>query len=95
MSFTCLHFSSGWRPLFFANRNHFSNFGRRSPKKQFCDLNYFEIGPLAYEDMSFKSSSIFSSGGHFVERSGTILAILIEAHSRNKPMKLFWKRSMT
>ena len=34
-------------------------------------------------------SSIFSSGDHFVQRSGTILAILEEGHPRNIPVKLF------
>ena len=33
--------------------------------------------------MSFKSVSIFSSGGQFVQRSRTILAILVEGHPRN------------
>ena len=42
---------------------------------------------MAWE-MSFKGFSIFSSGGHFVQRSGTILAILVEGHSRNIPVKL-------
>ena len=32
-------------------------------------------------------TSIFSSGGHFVHRSGTILAILVEGHLSNIPMK--------
>ena len=39
--------------------------------------------------MSFKGFSIFSSGGHFVQRSGSILAILIEGHPRNISVKLF------
>ena len=39
--------------------------------------------------MSFKSFSIFSSGGHFVQWSGTILAILAEGHHRNLSVKLF------
>ena len=33
--------------------------------------------------MSFEGFSIFSFGGHFVQRSGTILAILIEGHPRH------------
>ena len=33
--------------------------------------------------------SIFSSGGHFIQPSRTILAILVEGHSRNIPVKLF------
>ena len=32
--------------------------------------------------------SIFSSGGHFVHWSGTVLAILVEGHLSNIPMKL-------
>ena len=40
--------------------------------------------------MSFKVFfSIFSSGGHFVHRSVTILAILVEGHPRNISVKLF------
>ena len=31
--------------------------------------------------------SIFSSGGHFVQRSGTVLAILVEGHLSNIPRK--------
>ena len=33
--------------------------------------------------------SIFSSGGHFVQPSGTILAYLVECYSRNISVKLF------
>ena len=33
--------------------------------------------------------SIFSSGGHFVQRSGTILAILVEGHPKNISVELF------
>ena len=39
--------------------------------------------------MSFKGFSIFSSGGHFVQRSGTILVILVEGNPRNISMNLF------
>ena len=41
--------------------------------------------------VSFKANysgfSIFSSGGHFVHRSNTILAILLEGHLTNITMK--------
>ena len=37
----------------------------------------------------FTGFSIFSSGSHFVQRSRTILAILVEDHPRNISMKLF------
>ena len=35
----------------------------------------------------FKDFSIFSSGGHLVYWSGTILAILVGSHLGNIPMK--------
>ena len=35
---------------------------------------------------------IFSSGGHFLQPSGTILAILVKRHKRNISVKLFWNR---
>ena len=35
----------------------------------------------------FKDFSIFSSGGHLVYRSGTILAILVGSNLGNNPMK--------
>ena len=35
----------------------------------------------------FKDFSIFSSGGHLVYRSETILAILVGSHLGNTPMK--------
>ena len=35
----------------------------------------------------FKDFSIFSSGGHLVHRSGTILAILVGSDLGNNPMK--------
>ena len=44
--------------------------------------------------MSFKGFSTFCSGGHFVQQSGTVLAILVKGHSRNISVKLFgyWPR---
>ena len=42
--------------------------------------------------MSFKGFSIFSFDGHFVQRSRTILAILVKGHPRNIPVKLFLNR---
>ena len=39
--------------------------------------------------MSFKGFSVFSFGCHFVQQSGTVLAILIEGHPWNISVKLF------
>ena len=41
------------------------------------------------EEKSFKGFSIFSSGGHLVQRSRTIRAILVDSHLKNIPVKLF------
>ena len=41
------------------------------------------------EEKSFKSFSIFSSGGHLVQRRGKVWAVLVDSHLRNIPVKLF------
>ena len=51
--------------------------------------NYFEIKSLAWEDMLFKDFSIFSSGGHLAQWSGTILAILVQSQEINISVKIF------
>ena len=47
--------------------------------------------PKDQEELAFKANysrfSIFSTGGHFVHWSGTVLAILVEGHLSNIPMK--------
>ena len=47
--------------------------------------------PKGSVKVSFKANysgfSIFSSGGHFIHRSKTILAISLEGHLINIPMK--------
>ena len=49
------------------------------------------IGQRVQEELAFKANysrfSIFSSGGHFVHRSKTVLAVLVEGHLRNIPKK--------
>ena len=60
-----------------------SDFDRQSLKEN------FKINALVKEDQSFKGFSNFSSGGHLVQRSGTVLAILVDSHIRNILEKLF------
>ena len=48
-------------------------------------------GALAFK-ANYSQFSIFSSGGHFVHQSKTILAILVEGHLSNIPMKFKWNR---
>ena len=51
--------------------------------------NYFKIDALVKKATLFKGFSIFSSGGHLVQWSGTVWAILVDSHLRNIPVKLF------
>ena len=44
---------------------------------------------LVKEAKLFKEFSILSSGGHLVQWSGTVWAILVDSHLRNIPVKLF------
>ena len=44
--------------------------------------------------MSVKGFSILSSGGHFVQRIGMTLAILVEGYPRNISVKVFRNRSI-
>ena len=52
-------------------------------------MEHFKIDALVKEAKSFKGFSIFSSGGHLVQWSGTVWAILVDSHLRNIPVKLF------
>ena len=48
---------------------------------------YIEFGPVVR--MSFKDISKFSSGGHYVQQSGTVCANVIEGIMRNISVKLY------
>ena len=52
-------------------RNGLSHFGRGSPEEPSCKF-LFKIDALVKEEKQFKGFSIFSSGGHLVQRSGTV-----------------------
>ena len=65
-----------------------SNFGRHSPKEHFCIIISKSMHWLRGRGL-FKGFSIFSSGGHLVQWSRTVRAILVEGHLRNIPVKLF------
>ena len=58
---------------------------KRSPELKFA----MKVIASVEKEMPIKGFSCFSSGGHFVQWSKTILAILVESHSRNISMKLF------
>ena len=70
------------------------NFDTRFTQETFL-YNYFKIHPLVKKEKSFKGFFlIFCSGGHFVQQSGTVLAILVEGYPRNIPVKLFQNLSI-
>ena len=81
-------FTAAFQPFYLSGRYHFSNFGRVSPKEHFYET--LEIGHWPWLEMSFKGFPIFSSGGHFVHRSKTILAIKVQGHTRKISVTLFW-----
>ena len=54
---------------------------------------YSAILWLLYSSCRLKGFSIFSSGSHFVQPSGTILVILVEGQKRNIYVKLFLNRA--
>ena len=55
-------------------RNNFSTFSRGSSKEHSCEI----ILKSAHWPYHFIGFSFFSSDGHFVQRSGTIYAILVD-----------------
>ena len=79
-----------WWPFCSAKQNHFSNFGRVSSKEHFCEI-ILKSTHWPWRRGRLKGFSIFSSDGHSVQQSGTILAILVEGHSRTICVKLFLK----
>ena len=74
--------------ILFSERNHFSNFSRRSSKKHSCEI-ILKSAHWPGRRCCLKGFSILSFDGHFVKQSGTILAILVEGHPRNISVTLF------
>ena len=77
-----------WWPFCSAEQNHFSNFGRGSSKEHFCEI-ILKSTHWPWRRGRLKGLSNFSSDGHSVLQSRTILAILVEGHPRNISVKLF------
>ena len=76
--------------LFFAlvEQNHFSKTGRGSSKEHSGEI-ILKSAHWPRRRCGLNGFSIFSFDGHFVQRSGTILVILVEGHPRNIHVKLF------
>ena len=61
--------------------------GRGSSKEHSCEI-ILKLAHWPKRRCHLKGFSIFSSDGHFVQRGGTILAILVEGHPMNISTKL-------
>ena len=64
--------------IFSAERNNFSNFGKGSLEEHFCEI-ILKSGHWPRRRCCLKVF-YFSSGGHFVQQSGIILAILVKGY---------------
>ena len=69
-------------------QNHFSNFDKGSSKEHSCEI-ILKSAQWPRRRCRLKGFSIFSFDGPFVQRSITILAILVKGHPKNIPVKLF------
>ena len=77
-----------WWPFCSAEQNHLCNFGRRHHEKQFGEI-IMNLDQWFKRRCGLKVFLIWSSGGPFVQRSGTICAILVEDIMRNTFVELF------
>ena len=57
--------------------------------RNFSVTFFIEFGPLVKEEVLLKGISIFSSGSHFVLKSRTIYAIMVEGIMGNIYVNLF------
>ena len=94
MSFKVFFYLKLWWPFCSEEQNHFRKLGSGSPNEHSCEI-ILKSGHWPKRRCRLKVFffffffSIFSSGSHFVHRSGTILAILVEGYPRNISVKLF------
>ena len=65
-----------WWPFCSTEWNHLSNFGRGLAKKHFCEIISKSVHRFNRRSC-LKLFSIYSPGGHFVQQSRTVCAILV------------------
>ena len=88
MPFKDISYLERWQPFCSTNGNHLCNFGIGYQEEQFCDI-ILNLGQWFKRRCRLKIFLIWSSGSSFVQRSGTICAILVEGLMRNNSVKLF------
>ena len=77
-----------WRPFRSVEQNHLCNFGKGHYEAQFYEI-ILNLDQRFRRRYFLKIFRIWSSGGPFVQRKGTICAILVEGIKRNSSVKLF------
>ena len=75
-----------WRPFCSAEWINLCNFGRRHHMKQFCEI-ILNLDQWFRRRNCLKIFLIWSSGSSFVQRSGSICAILVKGLMRNNSGK--------
>ena len=65
--------------------NHLSDFGRELAKEHFCEIISKSVHHSSRRSC-LKLFSIYSPGGHFVQRSGAVWANFVDSHLRNIPV---------
>ena len=88
MHFKDISYLELWGPFCSAELNHLCNFGRKHHEEQFCEI-ILNLDQWFKRRCCLKIFLIWSSGCPFVQRSGTICAILVEGIMRNNSVKLF------
>ena len=88
MRFKDISYLELWRSFCSAERNHLCNVGRRHHEEQFCAI-ILNLDEWFKRRCRLKRFLIWSSGSPFVQRSGTICAILVEGIMINNSVKLF------
>ena len=76
------------RPFCYAELDHLCNFGRGYQEEQFCEI-ILNLDQCFRRRCVSKIYLIWSSGSPYVQRSGTICAILVEGITRNNSVKQF------
>ena len=86
MSFQDISYLELWWPFCYAEQNHLCNSGRGYQEEQFCEI-ILNLDQRFRKKCVLKIFLIWSSGGPYVQRSGTICAILVEGIMRNNSVK--------
>ena len=88
MRFKDISYLELWRSFCSAEWNHLWHFGRRHHEKQFCEI-ILNLDQWFRRRCVLKIFLIWSSGGPFGQRSGTICGIFVEGIMRKNSVKLF------